>query len=135
MSAAPKSCGNDRRRFRPARAIARVARKLWPAKTAAHLAASSGASQRSAENWLSGCADPSGDNLAALLRSDEGFDFLSELMDGAETRWWRAVRLRVRLAELERRSAETKLLLDEMREHENSLGVAGGSLAAVHGGS
>jgi len=131
-TAPPKSFGKNRRLLRCTNAVARAARRLWPAKTAAHLAARTGAAQRSAENWLAGASAPSAEHLAQLLRSDAGLEILSELMDGAETRWWRAVQVRVRLAELERRSAETRQMLEELRENERGLLAAGG-LASVRG--
>lgn len=44
-----------------------VARTLWPAKTAAHVAAAAGCSERAAEFYLAGDRDWSGDALAAIV--------------------------------------------------------------------
>jgi len=44
-----------------------VARLVWPFKTAAHLAAIAGTSERAAARWLSGEIEPPGLLLAALL--------------------------------------------------------------------
>lgn len=47
--------------------IADVARLLWPTKTAAHLAAAAGCSERAAEFYLAGDRDWSGDALAVIV--------------------------------------------------------------------
>ena len=47
--------------------FADVARLLWPSKTAAHLAAAVGCSERAAEFYLAGQRDWSGDALAAIV--------------------------------------------------------------------
>lgn len=47
--------------------IADIARLLWPAKTAAHIAAAVGCSERNAEFWLSGKQKWSGDAIAAIV--------------------------------------------------------------------
>jgi hypothetical protein len=44
-----------------------VSRLLWPAKTAAHLAAAAGCSERAAEFYLSGQREWSGDAIAAII--------------------------------------------------------------------
>ena len=44
-----------------------VARLLWPSKTAAHVAALVGCSERNAEFWLSGKQKWSGDAIAAIV--------------------------------------------------------------------
>jgi hypothetical protein len=44
-----------------------VARLLWPAKTAANVAALVGCSERAAEFWLSGQREWSGDAIAAIV--------------------------------------------------------------------
>lgn len=49
------------------RKLGAVARALWPVKTAAHLAASIGCSQRAAEFYLSGSREWSGAAVAALV--------------------------------------------------------------------
>ena len=44
-----------------------VARLLWPAKTAAHVAAAVGCSERAAEFYLAGDRDWSGDAIAIIV--------------------------------------------------------------------
>lgn len=97
------SCGKNRSGIRAVDAVIAAARKLWASKVAANLAARSGKTMRSAEQWLEGSTDLSADALANLLRSDAGYAVLSELMAGANVRWWNEFERGVRLADLDRR--------------------------------
>jgi hypothetical protein len=81
--------GNNRLTRRSISPAMRVARSLWPRKTAAELAELTGASLRTAERWLAGERALSTDALAALIRSEHGLDFLVALMADAEPAWWR----------------------------------------------
>jgi hypothetical protein len=90
-SATGQLVGNDRPMRRSISPAMRVARSLWPRKTAAELAEVTGASVRTAERWLAGDRALSTAALAALIRSEQGLDFLVALMAGAEPAWWRRV--------------------------------------------
>lgn len=79
---------NFRNAFSLNDAVARVARALWPAKTDIELAIRTGLSDRACRNWLADRCGISGDALAALLRSDDGFAFLEEIMGDARPEWW-----------------------------------------------
>lgn len=63
--------GNERTsvpdREHPFPAFVTVVRALWPEKTAAHLAAAAGVSERCAKFWLSGDRAPSHDAFMAVL--------------------------------------------------------------------
>jgi hypothetical protein len=48
-------------------ALSEVARTLWPTKTAAHVAAAAGCTERAAEFYLAGDRDWSGPALAAIV--------------------------------------------------------------------
>ena len=50
----------------PERNFARIARTLWPRKTAAELASRCDVTQRTAENWLAG-HEPSARALAVII--------------------------------------------------------------------
>lgn len=94
---------NGRSWIRVSDVVSLVARRLWPSKTAAHLAGRAEVTQRAAELWLEGQNDISADALVQLLRSDAGFELLQELMTGAPTKWWHEFERGVRVADLERR--------------------------------
>jgi hypothetical protein len=47
--------------------LSQVARTLWPSKTAAHIAAAAGCTERAAEFYLAGDREWSGDALAAIV--------------------------------------------------------------------
>lgn len=49
------------------RKFGRVAKLLWPGKTAAHLAAIAGRTERTAERWLSGEFEPPAIVIAAVI--------------------------------------------------------------------
>jgi len=50
----------------------RVARAIWPRKTAACLAAAAGVTERTATNWLAGVHEPSAAALVALINAIAG---------------------------------------------------------------
>lgn len=94
-----------------ATAIAQVAPKVWPEKTAAELALAAGVSTRRAEQWLAGRAGISGDAVLSILHSEKGQHFLRAMMAAAKTppKYWTRIEkqleisdLRERLAKLER---------------------------------
>lgn len=93
--------GKSRKVIRCARAIASLARRLWPSKTALELASRCDVSVRAAELWLDGSNNVSADALVALLRSDVGYEVLQELMQGASTRWWQEFERGVRIRDIE----------------------------------
>jgi hypothetical protein len=79
-----------------------AARALWPASTAANLAAKSKVSTRAAEFWLAGQRDISLEAARELLRSEEGYPFLVALMGDCDARWWQRVKLRYDSGKLKR---------------------------------
>ena len=91
-----------------------VARALWPAGTAAHLAAKSKVSTRAAEFWLAGQRDISLDAARELLRSEEGYPFLVALMGDCDARWWQRVKLRYDSGKLRRDIAAQQKRLAEL---------------------
>src|SRR5947209_9918660 len=71
-----------------------VARRIWPIKTAAHLAEATGVSERAAQFWLAGTT---GMTLAAareLIRSEHGYEFLVAYVgEDCEALWFRRAKL------------------------------------------
>lgn len=61
---------------------------LWPSATWKGLARSLGLSERTAKHRLARTRDFSADELAALIRSDHGFDVLAIIMADAAPAWW-----------------------------------------------
>jgi hypothetical protein len=94
-----------RKGIRPVEAVCDMARRLWPSKTAAHLASRAEISKRAAELWLEGRTEPGADALVNLLRSDAGFELLQSIMEGSGTRWWKEFERGVHIAELEAKQA------------------------------
>jgi hypothetical protein len=109
------SFGADRSGVGLGERIGLMARRLWPTKTAPNLAARTGKSVRAAELLLSRNTGVSGEALAGLLRSDVGFEVLSEVMGEARPTWWADMRRAARIADLERRADENRRLIEEIR--------------------
>lgn len=104
--------------------VARIARALWPNKTARHLASRCGRTTRSAEAWLAGETGMNADALADLLRSDQGLAFLDAIIsDGASApSWWPAFQREVKAHAIARRLDELKSEIEEAR---HGLGLDG----------
>jgi len=113
--------------------IARVARALWPVKTARNLAARTSKTHRAAEDWLSLRTGMNADALAEILRSDQGDVFLEAIMAECPNppSWWPGVRSAVRAHAIERRLDDLRAELEEAKR-----GLAmDGAGRAVAGGS
>jgi len=82
-------CGRDRNKSRTNYLVMQKARSLFPRKTAIHLVAITGYSQRAVECWLSGQARIPSDAIASLLHCEFGREFLSAIMVDATPIWWR----------------------------------------------
>lgn len=96
----------------------RVARSLWPSKTDAALSSKTGASDRLCRYWLANKYNLSADDLAALLRSDEGFQILEAIIGDAKPVWWRAFKRAVRRAELRRQQAALAKAIEDNEQGE-----------------
>jgi hypothetical protein len=84
----------------PIDAVMHTARILWPVKTSVNLSIKSGASERACAYWLARKHDMTSEALAALLRSEEGLNFLEAIMGNARPLWWKAFKRRLRRAKL-----------------------------------
>ncbi len=99
----------------------RVARALWPSKTDMALAHRTGTSDRMCRYWLANKYNLGADDLAALLRSDEGFHVLEAIIGDARPAWWAAFRRNVRRAELRRQQAELARQIEQNEQAELDL--------------
>lgn len=97
--------------------IARVARAVWPIKTARNLAARTSKTHRAAEDWLSLRTGMNADALADILRSDQGDVFLEAIMADCPSppSWWPVTRSAVRAHAIERRLDDLRSELEEAR--------------------
>lgn len=107
--------GKYRNKIRCFEAVTNVARRLWPVKTAANLAGRCDVGVRAAELWMEGRNDISAEALVNLLRTDAGFEVLTELMQGAPSKWWPDFELGCRLADLQKRMDFQKAEFDKMK--------------------
>ena len=79
----------DRRKLRTNQLVMETSRRLFPRKTAIHLVAITGYSQRAVECWLSNSARIPSDAIASLLHCEFGREYLSAIMVDATPIWWR----------------------------------------------
>lgn len=92
--------------------VMRVARGLWPTKTAQELAYRTSTSERMARYWLSQRYDLSADDLTALLRSEEGFKILEAIMGQARPIWWRRFKRKTKREHLREQIKQFELELE-----------------------
>lgn len=109
------SFGFERTGLPVVEAVAAVARKLWPVKTARHLAARAGVTHRAAEYWCSQQTGMSADALAELLRSDAGLHMLEAIVGEARPSWWPAFLADTKAHAIEKRLAVLRAEIDEAR--------------------
>lgn len=112
---AAASFGFERSGLPVVEAISAVARRIWPNKTARHLAARAGTTHRAAEYWLGQQTGMSADALAELLRSDAGLDMLSAIMGDAKPNWWPAFRQAAKASAIADRLDTIRAEIDEAR--------------------
>lgn len=92
--------------------ILAVARRIWPRKTAAHLAHATGVSERAAQFWLAGETGMTLAAARALFRTEHGYEFLVAYVgEDCEALWFKRAQLAQHQAVTKRtiRAAERKL--------------------------
>lgn len=100
------------------------AKAIFPRKTWAYLAVLIDVPERTAKHRLAGSRSLSIDELRMLLRSDQGFEFLSALMEGAECRWWRQCRVMMRAVSARAQRARITRELHEAVDADRDLSAA-----------
>jgi hypothetical protein len=68
--------------------IIKVISARWPKKTPAHVAHLTGVSERAVQFWLAGTTRMSLEHVAALLRTDAGYEILEAVMGDSSAEWW-----------------------------------------------
>jgi len=69
--------------------LAIAIKTAWPRKSEAHVAHFTGRSERAVQFWLSASTRMSVEDVAALLRTEEGFLILDAIMgDDCGAEWW-----------------------------------------------
>jgi hypothetical protein len=105
---------------------------IVPRKTWGFLVDFLGLSERVAKHRISGTRAFTADELAALLRSEHGLDFLSAIMADAEPKWWVTVHSAFKLGAMRRHKLqlqdainEAERLGDTLARAETALGFCG----------
>jgi len=129
-------CGNRRRALRLNAAVMQKARDLNPIKTSHYLADITGYSLRTCEYWLSEKVVIPSDALAALIRSEQGRDFLAEVMADQTPRWWKQLKAWIaatNILAVERKlKREKKRLLETINGEEIEYGPATSFAEMLH---
>lgn len=112
---AEMSFGFDRSGLPVVEAVARVAARLWPIKTARQLAARAGTTHRAAEFWLSQSTGMSADALAELLRSDAGLQMLEAIIGEQKPFWWPSFAADAKATAIEGRLESLRREIDEAK--------------------
>ena len=99
-------------------AMVRVSRQIWPFKTDAELASRIGLSDRACRLILAERAKLSIEALSALLKTDDGYEFLEVLMGDAKPVWWRRFKRQVALAEVRRLQDAAQRRLEALEREE-----------------
>lgn len=69
-------------------------KSIWPKKTAANVAYISGVSERTVHFWLAGQTRMPMEAIAALLRTDAGYEILKAVLgDDCKADWWQLAQL------------------------------------------
>lgn len=109
------SFGFDRTGLPVVEAVSRVARRMWPVKTARQLAARAGTTHRAAEFWLSQSTGMSADALAELLRSDAGLQMLEAIVGEHKPTWWPSFAADAKATAIEGRLENLRREIDEAK--------------------
>lgn len=88
--------------------IAAIVRKAFPSDTVKTFARKTGVSLGAANKKVHAQRPIYADELAALLRTDEGFDLLTAIMAGTRPKWWRLVSASMEVREAQRLQAEAR---------------------------
>lgn len=95
--------------------VAGIIRRVWPKKTAAHVSYLTGVSERSVQFWLAGETRMTLENVAALLKTDAGYDILAAIMGDAKPSWWVNAQLSQKLRQSKRAIALEMKRTEELR--------------------
>lgn len=94
-------CGQETGTIVPEKVwFALLAKALWPVKAAIAIEQYAGCPDRTARAYTSGDREPPASVLRDLLRGDEGYRVLSQLMDGCPVAWWGVIQRERKLAAL-----------------------------------
>lgn len=87
-NAGEASFATNEDRFAIFKKIISVINATWPKKTPAHVAHLTGVSERAVQFWLAGTTRMSLDHVAALMRTDAGYEILEAIMGDCKAEWW-----------------------------------------------
>lgn len=100
---AEATCGRETGTIVPEKIwFALLVKTLWPVKAAIAIEQYARCPDRTARAYTSGDREPPASVLRDLLRGDEGFRVLSQLLDGFPVTWWIVIQRERKLAALAR---------------------------------
>jgi hypothetical protein len=112
--------------------IVACARAICPAKTWAYLDKLLGIGEDTAKHRIAGRRKFTADELATLLRTERGIDYLVAVMGEAEPAWWRKFKKHLRVESALRLQAFARRELEEAVDADRTLTAAiAGATAAM----
>jgi hypothetical protein len=106
-----------------------IVKRLFPLKPSAFLASLIGISERCARGRIFAEREFTADELARLIRSEHGLEFLTAIMVDAQPRWWVRLRATSRVAAIRKEQLRMKEALHEAEELACALARAETALA------
>jgi len=101
-----------------------VAISIWPRKTAQNLAAVTHVSERAAEFWLAGKYDMSLPAARELLRTEQGFEYLTALVgEDCEAAWFQRCKLAHEVGVTSRRIKAEQKRIEKLRAAQAQLAM------------
>lgn len=104
--------------------IVECAKGISPRKTWGYLVNALGISERVAKHRLAGTREFTVDELAVMLRSERGIDYLVAIMGDAEPAWWSRFKKHVAVAEAARMQRAARRKLQEAIDADADLSAA-----------
>lgn len=93
-----------------------IVKRLFPLKPSAFLASLIGISERAARGKVFGEREFTADELASLIRSEHGFEFLTAIMVDARPRWWLRLRATSRVSAMRKEQLRIQEALHEAEQ-------------------
>jgi len=94
---------------------------LWPRKTAATVAHLTSTNERTVQFWLACSTRMSVEAVAALLRTDEGYEILVAIMGDCQAEWWLTTQNAHELRRTRRDIAAAQRRIDALKARQSQI--------------
>jgi hypothetical protein len=98
---------------------------LWPRKTAATVSHLTGTNERTVQFWLACSTRMSVEAVAALLRTDAGYEILEAIMGDCKAEWWLTTQNAHELRRTRREIAAAQKRIDAAKARQSQIDLFG----------